>query len=65
MCVVENNGAEACVCPKDCPDIREPVCSVYMIEFDNLCELHKFSCQQQMFIAVKYDGTCKINGGYL
>lgn len=61
MCVMNRNGGRAftqCSCPDRCPSTRDPVCTVYNIEFPNRCEMHKFACANDIPIRVKNNGNC-------
>lgn len=47
-----------CACPEDCPDVFQPVCSVYGRQFDNLCKLHLYTCKKGKNIPMAYEGEC-------
>ncbi|XP_001626442.2 SPARC isoform X2 [Nematostella vectensis] len=47
-----------CECPTSCPDLDDPVCSIFNQEFKNACEMHKYACKLQMSMAIKNAGAC-------
>ena len=65
MCVERQVGevvTAECVCPTSCTNEISPVCSVYHVEFLNLCELHRFACANEINIQVKHQGNCSEKG---
>jgi len=62
MCVVNEDRTTRCVCPDSCPDKKEPVCSVYLREFSNACELHKFACRIGIMMGIERKGKCDVKG---
>ena len=63
MCVTKTDGQKECQCPTSCQLLNEDrVCSVYGIDFRNLCELHRFACAYRIDIAVKNRGRCHNQG---
>jgi len=61
MCVERKVGTTVtaeCVCPTSCASENLPVCSVYHVQFLNLCELHRFACANEIHIQVKHQGNC-------
>ena len=65
MCVESKIGeviTAECTCPVNCSNVHHPVCSVYHVEFPNICELHKFACANEMHIQVKHQGNCSEQG---
>ena len=65
MCVERKVGTAAtaeCVCPTSCTSENLPVCSVYHVQFLNLCELHRFACANEIHIQVKHQGNCTEQG---
>ncbi|XP_032233454.1 testican-2 [Nematostella vectensis] len=60
MCIEEAGNVTSCVCPQVCLDERITVCSVYVLEFNNLCELHKFACRYEIPIGVASMGPCDV-----
>lgn len=64
MCIVERTRA-SCVCPKACLNELDPVCSHFLVEYQNLCELHKFACKHELSIGVSSKGPCDVNGEWM
>ncbi|KAL9967753.1 hypothetical protein ACROYT_G026045 [Oculina patagonica] len=62
MCVVNEDRSTTCVCPESCPDEYKPVCSVYLREFINKCELHKFACRIGIMMGIERIGKCDTKG---
>ena len=62
MCVVNEDRTTRCVCPDSCPEENEPVCSVYLREFSNTCELHKFACRIGIMMGIERKGKCDVEG---
>ena len=65
MCVERKVGSivsAECVCPASCTSENLPVCSVYHVQFPNLCELHRFACANEIHIQVKHQGNCTEQG---
>ncbi|XP_078359788.1 cartilage intermediate layer protein 1-like isoform X2 [Oculina patagonica] len=61
MCVERKVGkvvTAECVCPTSCANETLPVCSVYHVQFPNICELHRFACANEINIQVKHQGNC-------
>ncbi|KAJ7375385.1 hypothetical protein OS493_002145 [Desmophyllum pertusum] len=65
MCVVNKDRSTTCVCPQSCPDEYNPVCSVYLRQFNNKCELHKFACRIGIMMAIERTGKCDFRGSDL
>ena len=65
MCVVNTDRSTTCVCPKVCPDDYNPVCSVYLREFNNTCKLYKFACRIGIMMGIEKTGKCDLKGVYL
>ena len=62
MCIANENRSTKCVCPGSCPDEYKPVCSVYLREFSNTCELHKFACHIGIMMGIERRGKCDVKG---
>lgn len=62
MCIANENRSTKCVCPDSCPDEYKPVCSVYLREFSNTCELHKFACHIGIMMGIERRGKCDVKG---
>jgi len=65
MCIERKVGTTVtaeCVCPTSCTSETLPVCSVYHVQFLNLCELHRFACANEIHIQVKHQGNCTEEG---
>ncbi|XP_071830104.1 SPARC-like [Apostichopus japonicus] len=56
----EKNGKlkAVCECPENCPDVYQPVCSVYGRQYENLCKLHEYTCKKGKNIPMAYNGIC-------
>lgn len=53
MCVESKIGEVIiveCMCLVNCLNVYCFVCSVYYVEFLNICELYKFICVNEMYI---------------
>ncbi|KAI1287382.1 Agrin [Halotydeus destructor] len=48
-----------CVCPQECPDTFEPVCSSQGTTYTNECHMRRASCQKSVDIAVSFYGECE------
>lgn len=48
-----------CVCPSDCSDIQEPVCSNHGQTYTNECHLRRSSCQKSEEVSIAFYGPCK------
>ena len=58
MCRVNGDGEPECHCPTECSEDKDPHCSVFLLEYGNLCEVHRHACKMQMNVAVKHKGRC-------
>ena len=64
-----------CVCPTDCPESVEPVCSNTGVTFSNECLMRRAACQRSLEMSVSFYGECSskklevsdqlISGGYI
>ncbi|XP_035210218.1 agrin-like, partial [Stegodyphus dumicola] len=52
-----------CVCPTDCPEIYEPVCSSDGATYANDCEMRRAACMQTQELRVLFYRECEDNGG--
>ncbi|XP_054715534.1 agrin-like [Uloborus diversus] len=52
-----------CVCPTDCPENYEPVCSSDSTTYQNECEMRRAACMQTQEIGVLFYGECEDVGG--
>nr|XP_042908817.1 agrin-like [Parasteatoda tepidariorum] len=52
-----------CVCPTECPDKYEPVCSSDGSTYPNDCEMKRASCVQTQELSVLFYGECEDVGG--
>ncbi|XP_067139289.1 agrin-like isoform X1 [Centruroides vittatus] len=52
-----------CVCPTDCPNLYEPVCSNDGTTYSSECEMRKASCQETQELRVLFYGECEDIGG--
>ena len=70
MCVL-HQGADGgapwttCDCPESCAPEDAPVCTYFNLEFSNMCEMHKFACENQLILRVKKQGGCDGERGFL
>lgn len=59
ICLINKDNSTVCECPTGCPsEEHEPVCSVYGMEFQSRCELHKFACNYGIVMGVENQGKC-------
>lgn len=60
MCVINSDFSTTCVCPEACPDDYNPVCSVYLRQFNSTCKLHKFACRVEIMMGIERKGECDL-----
>lgn len=60
MCVIKDleKSITACECPKACPFMYKPVCSVMGVQYDSKCHLHMQACQKRRYIKIAYESAC-------
>ena len=63
MCIKVDNDY-ICDCPTECDEEEEPHCSVFLKDYQNLCEVHRHACRMQINVAVKHKGKCGTDGFY-
>lgn len=47
-----------CACPDSCPDLEQPICSVYGRQYDNLCKFHEYTCKKRKNIPIAFHEPC-------
>lgn len=47
-----------CICPTECPDTIEPICSTSGVTFTNECHMRKAACQRNVDLAISFYGEC-------
>ncbi|GBO03091.1 Agrin, partial [Araneus ventricosus] len=52
-----------CVCPTECPENYDPVCSSDGTTYRNECEMRRAACEQTMELSVLIYGECEDVGG--
>ena len=64
MCIINEEDKEECHCPTECQeDVKDPHCSVFHSDYENLCEVHRHACRMQINVAIKHKGKCEgLNG---
>ncbi|KAG8193217.1 hypothetical protein JTE90_005564 [Oedothorax gibbosus] len=55
--------AGRCVCPLECPDNAEPVCSSDGATYRNECEMRRAACTHSTDLSVLFYGECEDVGG--
>jgi hypothetical protein len=60
MCIVKDleKRITACECPRSCPLLYKPVCSIWGIQYDSKCHLHMQACRQRQYIQIAYEAAC-------
>lgn len=58
MCRVNGDDLPECPCPTECNDDADPHCSVFLVDYENLCKVHLHACKMQINVAVKHRGRC-------
>lgn len=60
MCIVKDLEKQitACECPKACPLLYKPVCSVMGEQYDSKCHLHMEACKKRRYIQIAYEAAC-------
>ena len=58
MCHVNDDDLPECPCPTECSDDADPHCSVFLVDYENLCKVHLHACKMQINVAVKHRGRC-------
>jgi len=62
MCkvVVSEDGFReaSCFCPKSCPKINSPVCSIYGKQYNSECLLHMEACRKKRYMRIANQGEC-------
>jgi len=48
----------SCFCPKSCPKMNSPVCSIYGKQYNNECLLHMEACRKKRYIRIANQGAC-------
>ena len=57
-CVSTDNATGVCVCPRECPYQRSPVCGSDGKTYINDCHLKITSCRRKANVSVRYAGEC-------
>lgn len=52
-----------CVCPSECPQTYEPVCSTDGLTYINECQMRVNACQKNVELGISFYGECQDKGG--